>query len=720
MSKIAGSGPDEVFVEPMNVLILNNKDSFTFNLSQLVASVTRSHPLVIENTERCWAALIRRHRVGAVIISPGPGTPERIADFGVCQDVVREARVPLLGVCLGHQGIGHVCGARVIPAPKPMHGRISRVLHDGSELFDGIPRSFDAVRYHSLCLDRGSIPSCLKVTASTSDGVVMAVSHSARLQFGIQFHPESVCAEFGERLVRNFLDIASTAWHRRDSSSRFQLRPSREPTPKPPSRLTSERKLVTRTLDRWVDPQIAFERLFARSTYAYWLDSSSVVPGYSRFSVMGDASGPDDAVLLYDTHARRLQTIRRGLRKTELVESLLPEIRKLLGPVSGMEPALPFDFQTGLVGFFGYELRNELGSPSRRVSPIPDAGLFDSARCIVFDHREQQVFLVTRVNTASVDAERWLDGVSKSLSKESTGPYQPEPGKGPIVASLADGPSQYVRKIRHCQDQLAAGESYQICLSSEFSVACQLKPYDVYRHLRRLNPAPYAAYLRFGEFAVLSSSPERFMRVSPDRTISAKPIKGTCARGADPRNDARLAEWLKSDEKSRSENLTIVDLLRNDIGRVASTGSVRVPRLMNVESYATVHQLVSTVTGRLRRDRDCLDCLAATFPGGSMTGAPKLRTMEIIDRLENRARGVYSGAIGFLSHGDWMDLSIVIRTVVMMPGQATVASGGGIVAMSDPQAELEEMVLKARAPLSALAAASSSDPNAWQLRYATP
>lgn len=702
---------------PVRVLIVDNRDSFTFNLAQLAAKVTATEPVVIDNTESRWAAIAHERGVGAIILSPGPGTPRRPSDLGICREVVLQSALPLLGVCLGCQGIGYAYGASITAAPQPMHGRLSRVRHRGGPLFEGIPESFRAVRYHSLCLDSASVPPCLRITASTGDGVPMALSHRSRPQHGVQFHPESICAQFGERLLRNFMRLASecTPSGQGPAATRHgHATVRRGPAP------GRGQRVIARKLAHWIEPADAFDRLYSGRDHAFWLDSSSVKRGVSRFSVMGGARGPGSAVLRYTTRDRTLSTRRGGAWRTAHVGSLLPVLRSYLDRQVALEGALPFDFRTGLVGYLGYEMRNEFGAPTARESLAPDAAFIDSDRCVVFDHLDRCIFLLARATTPARGAERWLQEMANQLGeiRPSAGPCPPAGGL--VVACPSDGPVQHARKVRACQEELSLGESYQVCLTSDIPVTCSVDPYTAYRELRSRNPAPHAAYLRFGDVALLSSSPERFLQVTRDRTISAKPIKGTCARGAGRREDARLAERLRTGEKFRSENLTIVDLLRNDIGRIAEPASVRVPKLMDVESYATVHQLVSTVTGRLPADRDCLDCLAAAFPGGSMTGAPKLRTLSIIDRLEARARGPYAGAIGFLSLGDTMDLSIVIRTIVMAGSRITLASGGGIVAMSDPEQEFEELLLKAEAPLRALAAASSGDPEAWELRYATP
>jgi para-aminobenzoate synthetase len=272
----------------------------------------------------------------------------------------------------------------------------------------------------------------------------------------------------------------------------------------------------------------------------------------------------------------------------------------------------------------------------------------------------------------------------------------------PVQFHLSRSHRQYLDDIARCKQELIDGETYEICLTNKVTADARPEPLPLYRTLRRVNPAPFSAFLRVGDDAVLSSSPERFLSIGRDRWAETKPIKGTCRRGETPAEDIRLAEELRSDEKTRAENLMIADLLRNDLGVVCEVGTVHVPYLMHVETYETVHQLVSTVRGLLREDVEPPDCIRACFPGGSMTGAPKKRTMEIIDRIEGEARGVYSGAIGYFGLSGGVDLNIVIRTIVIEGDHATLGVGGAIVMQSDAEDEYQEIVLKGRAPMQAI------------------
>jgi para-aminobenzoate synthetase len=272
----------------------------------------------------------------------------------------------------------------------------------------------------------------------------------------------------------------------------------------------------------------------------------------------------------------------------------------------------------------------------------------------------------------------------------------------PSELSLARSRDQYLEDVEASIDHLLDGDSYEICLTNQLTIETHIDPLTLYRRLRRANPAPFAAYLRFGDFAVLSSSPERFLRVGRDRDVEARPIKGTSRRGATPEEDTRLAAALAADEKNRAENLMIVDLLRNDLGAICEVGSVSVPEMMSVETYETVHQLVSSVRGRLCPEAAALDAVRSCFPPGSMTGAPKRRTTEILDRLEGAPRGVYSGAIGWLGLGGAADLAVAIRTIVLAGHRATIGAGGAVVLQSRPEREYEEMLLKAAAPLRAI------------------
>ena len=675
----------------MRTLLIDNYDSFTFNLFHLLGEVNGDEPIVVRNDELSWdevAALA----VDNVVISPGPGRPEHERDVGVSLDVLQRAEVPVLGVCLGHQALAHAAGGAIDHAPTVMHGRLSEIHHDGHGLFAGIPQGFAAVRYHSLAV--GAVPAALRVTAWTPEEVVMGLAHKERPLWGVQFHPESISTEHGGALLRNFRDL--TYAQRR--------RPSR--AARPAARTTDGPRLHHRTLSDWRDPEAVFVALYGDRDHAVWLDSARAEPGLARFSFMGVPDGPLGQVVHYDV-ATGVLTVNGEDRRESVLDYLERELTRLRADA----PELPFDFTCGFAGYLGYELKAECGGTLVHRSPLPDAALVFCDRLIAFDHDELRVHLLALADaTGAGAAEDWLAATERRLDGLAPAAPSAPPVPGALTFVAREGRDAYLANIGACLHEIVEGESYEVCLTTELHSDGTIDPLAAYRSLRARNPAPYAALLRLGDVSVLSSSPERYLRVDRERIVESKPIKGTAPRAAHPAEDAYRAAALRDDDKSRAENLMIVDLVRNDLGRVCALGSVEVPTLMAVESYATVHQLVTTVRGRLRDDASAIDCIRAAFPGGSMTGAPKLRTMEIIDRLEGGPRGVYSGALGFLSVNGAADLSIVIRTLVASPGGLRIGSGGAIVAASDPDAEHEEMLLKARAVLAAVGGRLAAEP----------
>jgi para-aminobenzoate synthetase len=298
-------------------------------------------------------------------------------------------------------------------------------------------------------------------------------------------------------------------------------------------------------------------------------------------------------------------------------------------------------------------------------------------------------------------ATRWLEQTRRRLEVAATRPLAPPGAYAARVGEprLRHDRDRYLGMIDRCLTAIEQGESYEVCLTNQVEVAAAIDPWPAYRALRRDNPVPFGALLRLGDLAVLSTSPERFLSISAAGEVESRPIKGTRPRGDTPELDELLRKELATSEKDRAENVMIVDLVRNDLGSCAEVGSVRVTRIFEVESYATVHQLVSTIRARLAPDCSPVRCVRAAFPGGSMTGAPKIRTMELLDELEWSARGIYSGVLGYLTIDGRADLSVVIRTAVMTPDSTMVGAGGAIVLDSDPDAEYDEMVLKATATI---------------------
>ena len=319
-------------------------------------------------------------------------------------------------------------------------------------------------------------------------------------------------------------------------------------------------------------------------------------------------------------------------------------------------------------------------------------------RAVVIDHDAGSCYaLCWSPSPNDPRSARWLHQTADRLRQLEPATSSPTPE--PIVAQ-PDGfdvrhrchPDRYRNLIGECLDLISAGETYEVCLTNALIVDGAVDPVRTFCRMRELNPAPYAALLEFDAVSVISASPERFLRITADRIAESELIKGTRPRGVTAGEDDALRHGLVNSEKERAENLMIVDLVRNDLTRVCVPASVYVPTLFGVETYPSVHQLVSTVRGTLRPGMDAVDAVRALFPGGSMTGAPKVRTMQILDRLEGRARGVYSGAIGYFSLTGAADLSIAIRTLVSTGSHAEYGVGGAITALSDPQAEYQELV----------------------------
>lgn len=469
------------------------------------------------------------------------------------------------------------------------------------------------------------------------------------------------------------------------------------------------RELAVRPLPFAVNCEEAYPLLTGGAEYSFWLDSAREESPMSVASYVGVVPAQLSPLRVDSARAAAESGAEDPFAQLEAALARAPRVH----PDAAAATGLPAGLRGGYVGYFGYEARAAMGMEHghpvpgylpAHEAPTPDSLWLPAVRYLVHEHARPgaaaRSWLVGDEPWCEA-AEQLLRAAGECASKNTpvNAPELTEPLLFPAPAAEA-----YMDAVRASQHEIYEGNSYEVCLTAQTNARIQNPSpelfFELYRRQRAHNAAPYAAYLRCGDFSVLSSSPERFLSVDEQRNAQTKPIKGTVPRGATPEEDAAAAAWLRTDEKTRAENLMIVDLLRNDLSTVSDPASVRVPVLMGVESYSTVHQLVSTVSSRLREGVSAVAAARACFPGGSMTGAPKPSTMQIIEGLEGRARGVYSGALGFVSADGSANLSIVIRTLVAHDeGTVTLAAGGAIVADSDPTAEYEEMLTKLRAAL---------------------
>ena len=444
---------------------------------------------------------------------------------------------------------------------------------------------------------------------------------------------------------------------------------------------------------------------FAAEPFSFFLDSGMDPARLGRYSFMGS-----DPFLVLRSRGDAITLIRDGVEETKKGNpfDVLGELLEAY-TLDGSRAGIPF--VGGAVGYFSYDLCHFIESlPTTAVDDLqlPECYLAFYDAAVVFDHLENRTYLVSTGFPELEESQRQRRAGERL--KELRGRVQlcPPPStveqaisaKG-LVLKANFSHEGYLEAVETAREYICAGDIFQVNLSQRLDVDLTIPPYQLYKRLRAINPAPFANYFNFDGVSIVGASPERFLKVQGDR-VETRPIKGTKPRGKTPEEDRALAESLLASAKDRAENIMIVDLERNDIGRVCRYGTVKVTELAILETYPTVFHLTSTVVGQLSEGKSRIDLLKATFPGGSITGAPKVRAMEIIDDLEPTRRSVYTGSLGYLSFGGDMDLDIVIRTIIVKDNRAYFQVGGAIVYDSRPEAEYIETLDKGRALIQAL------------------
>jgi anthranilate synthase component 1 len=463
-------------------------------------------------------------------------------------------------------------------------------------------------------------------------------------------------------------------------------------------------------------PVSAYEKLtFSRngatdSAFAFLLESVEGGERLGRYSFLGSNPG-----LVLRTKGRKATLYENDIARTMEIEpgdDPLTLLQRLLGRYRFVEtPGLP-RFCGGAVGFFGYDVVRffeDLPDSNPDELNVDDACFLFTDTLLIFDHVRHRIQVLCNAHViddpdAAYDAALLkIDALVERLRMPVPAPevYRPAPDQPPVRVTSCFPRAEYEAAVERCRQYILAGDAFQIVLSQRFEVEFSAPPFDLYRALRSVNPSPYMYYLDMGHRKVIGTSPEILVTVERNE-VRVRPIAGTRPRGSNADEDARLETELLADEKERAEHIMLVDLGRNDIGRVCAYGSVKLDELMAIERYSHVMHIVSNVTGRLATDKDVFDVLRACFPAGTVSGAPKVRAMEIIDEQEPTRRGLYAGALGYFSYSGDMDMAITIRTMLVDGQTAYLQAGGGLVADSVPASEYQECLNKARALVTAI------------------
>jgi para-aminobenzoate synthetase len=694
----------------MKILLIDNYDSFTYNVYQYLKEM--KNEVICTRNDKISIKEIEEMNPDIIFISPGPGNPR---SAGICLEVVKYfgGKISIFGICLGHQVIGEAFGGKIVHAKELYHGKTSEILTNANGVFENLQSEFKATRYHSLVVEKETLPDCFEVTCQTSDGEIMGIKHKNYNIEGVQFHPESIMTEIGKKILLEFLQrtkriigkdfINKITKYEDENIIKF-------------NELNCVKKIGVKQYALKFNIKDNFLGIFENIRAKYGecnctiLDSVDgpavdcgksyigVFPKYeliisnSRMKISTDNRCICDIFIenfkeLYDIKEEDFNLKGHKFSDIYPIISTIFKAKKMHD--------VDINFSNGLIGVFSYEYLHyieKIDNKNKSVLKFPDVHLKYFSTILQYDKNTSELVVINNeipgIEQTKLDIERLLDE-KENLIKNDIDNNGIQHSKSEIFSNMTK--EEFFSRVARAKQYIKEGDIFQIQIGRRLHVKENIKPFDVYKKLRRLNPTPYMFYWECEDYQLISNSPELQLKVENGKII-IRPIAGTSKGKGKTKEEAQLLKQeLENNPKEQAEHIMLVDLARNDIGRIATSGSVRVSKLMKTEEFSHVFHLISSVEGEILGEINTMKLFESTFPAGTLTGAPKVRAMEIINELENEERGPYGGAFGFFEFNGNILSSIIIRTILRKEEDLYLHASAGIVADSKDYLEWNEI-----------------------------
>lgn len=694
----------------MKILLIDNYDSFTYNVYQYLKEM--KNEVICTRNDKISIKEIEEMNPDSIFISPGPGDPK---SAGICLEVVRHfaGKVSIFGICLGQQVIGEAFGGKIVHAKELYHGKTSKILTNSKGVFENLPSEFIATRYHSLVVEKETLPDCFDVTCQTSEGEIMGIKHKEYNIEGVQFHPESIMTDIGKKIFLEFLQrterfigkdsITKSTSYEDDNIIKYK-------------ELSHVKKIGVK--------QYAY-RFYVKNNFLNIFENIRDEYGECNCMILDSADGPTadcgksyigifpkyeliisnrkmkiitENTCIYDIFIENFKELYDiNEENFNLEERKFSDIFPIISTIFKENKIhdIESNFSNGLIGVFSYEYLHyieNIHNKNKSILKFPDVHLKYFSTILQYDKVKSELVVINNeipgAKETKFNMERIL-GEKENLIEDSI-KYSYIQNCNPEVFCNTTK-EEFYSKVAKAKQYIKDGDIFQIQIGRRLNIKANIRPFDVYKKLRKLNPTPYMFYWECKDYQLISNSPELQLKVENGK-VMIRPIAGTSKGKGQTKEEAqKLKHELENSSKEQAEHIMLVDLARNDIGRIALAGSVKVSRLMKTEEFSPVYHLVSSVEGDILKENNTMKLFESTFPAGTLTGAPKVRAMEIINELENEERGPYGGAFGFFEFNGNILSSIIIRTILKKGKNLYLQASAGIVADSKDYLEWNEI-----------------------------